>query len=397
MLKYPRTCSEDARRKLRPRPGFADGHAEVFGSRIRAPRARSLDSGSWGTLRVTLQAVTVGGPWLPVLFAVGQFAAATPPPEPTAIRIEFEAPSGCSSVDAFYEGVHSRTNRVRWAVEGEGAVQIRIRLFRAGTKIKGELRLSDQEGEKETRKVDGDTCDEVVEALALTVTLALDPSALFSSKVSNGTPGAMNQSSPGATAPGAMGPNQPRAAPLKVEQALEPPKAARFELGAAFMAANVISTGVSVGPAIVTRVIVPRTARESWSLDMTLLHAQDNWLRAAERGTFSLSALQLALCPLRSSLTSRVDVALCVDAMGGWLRASGLAFAHTNTVSRSWWSAGLQGSSSLRLVEELRLELTIGGDTPLIRRQFTINEPPESFAASPWLVFRGSAGLAYRF
>ena len=320
-----------------------------------------------------------------------------PAQEPTPIRIEFEAPSGCSSADAFYEGVHGRTDRVRWAVEGEISVQIRIRLFRAGTKIRGELRLSDQEGEKETRKVNGATCDEVVEALALTVTLALDPNALFAvGKNPNGATSEAANRPPAVPTPSPSSP--PRIGPSPNGAGLpEPVHRTQVELGAEFIASNFISTGVSAGPGVTLRIIAPRTASENWSAGMTLLHLQDDLLRTASEGTFSLTALEFTLCPLRSSPSMRLDLALCAAAMSGWLRANGLAFSHSYTVGRSWWSAGLRGSSSLRVAGGLRLELAIGGDVPLIRREFTVNEPAEHFAESPWLVFQGAVSLAYRF
>ena len=338
----------------------------------------------------------LGGSWLPVFVAVGQLAAALPP-EPTAVRIEVDAPSGCSSADAFYEGVHGRTDRVRWAVEGESAVQIRIRLFRAGTKIRGELRLSDQEGEKETRKVDGATCDEVVEALALTVTLALDPNAIFAANRNpNVAPGEAADRSSAVPAAGPLGP-PPTSPPPRRTDLPERATRTQVELGAQFIVANIVSNGLSAGPAIAVRIIPPLPGWGSWSLGMTLLHLQDDLLRTANQGTFSLNALEFTLCPLRSSGSSELDVGLCAAAMGGWLHANGLAFSYSYAVGRSWWSAGLQGTSSLKVAGALRLHLAIGADVPLIRREFTINEPAVRFAESPWLVFQGAVGLAYRF
>ncbi len=332
--------------------------------------------------------MAVGVFWFSLLVAAGQLSA-TPAAEPTAIRIEFDAPSGCSTADAFYEGVHARTDRVRWAVEGETAVQIRIRLYRAATtKIRGELRLSDQEGEKETRTVDGSTCDEVVEALALTVTLALDPSALLTGK--NPKPAADDSAATWVAVP----PPAPTAPPARMA---EPVRASHWEISADMMAASIISPGFSMGPALGARFLTPGSGFGSWVFGATLLHVQSDFLRSTERGAFSLTGLELALCPMRVDVTSDLDVALCAAMTSGWLRASGLDVSHAITVDRSWWSAGLRGTSSMRLAGGLRLEMRIGADVPLIRREFTVNEPAEPFAESPWLAFQGVLGFAYRF
>jgi hypothetical protein len=329
--------------------------------------------------------VTVGGFWPSLFVAAGQLSA-TPAAEPTAIRIEFDAPSGCSTADAFYEGVRARTDRVRWAVEEETAVQIRIRLHRTATKIRGELRLSDQEGEKETRTVDGSTCDEVVEALALTVTLALDPSALLAGK--NSKP------AQGGSAAEQVSVRPPAAPPARLP---EPPRVSQWEISADMMAASVMSPGTSVGPALGARFITPGSGLGSWVFGVTLLHVQSDFLRGAQRGVFSLTGLELALCPMRADVNSKLDLALCAAMTGGWLRASALAVSHANTVDRSWWSVGLRGTSSMRLAGGLRVEMRIGADVPLVRREFTVNEPAEPLAESRWLAFQGALGLAYRF
>ena len=333
-----------------------------------------------------------------MFIAAGQISAAQPH-EQTAVNIEFDSPSGCSSVDAFYEGVHGRTDRVRWATEGESAVQIRIRLFRAGPKIKGELRLSDQEGEKETRKVDGATCDEVVEALSLTVTLALDPSALVATSrnvaPSSGATGNLPTQS-GPMQPGQPGQRPPNA-PGNGRERLQHSASDQTELGAQMMVASLISPGVSIGPAVEGRYIVPKSTWSSWSIGLKLFHLQNDFLKTAEHGAFGLTALAFELCPLRFSATYRVDLAMCAPITGGWLRATGLAVSHTYTVGRSWWSVGLQSASSLMLADGLRLELSVGADAPLIHREFTVNEPSEPIAHSRWLVFQGALGLAYRF
>jgi hypothetical protein len=358
-----------------------------------------LRSGVQAQDRVNLPLVTVGGLMFPVFIAFGQIASGAPR-EPTPVKIEFDAPNGCSSVDAFYEGVHSRTNRVRWALEGETAVQIRIRLFRAGTKIKGELRLSDQEGEKETRKVDGATCDEVVEALSLTVTLALDPTALLVARKST-EPAAGEDDKNGAAraAPPALPPSTTGGqAPVQSRTPIAASASTiHSEFGAQFLAASVISPGASFGGALSARVIVPSYTLGKWSTGVTLLHVQNDLLKSASWGTFSLTALALDLCPVSAGST-QLDAQLCAVAVGGWLHGNGSGVvAHPDSVARSWWSLGLRADASMELVGALRLALDVGAQAPIIRREFVISTPNQTVGHTPYVAVLGGLGLRLRF
>src|SRR5262249_58311525 len=94
-------------------------------------------------------------------------ALAAPPSaagDSIAIRVEFDAPAGCSSADTFYGGLMARMNRARRAQPGEEAVHLAVRLTRVGNKVRGELRLMEGgQREADTRRVEGETCDAVVE------------------------------------------------------------------------------------------------------------------------------------------------------------------------------------------------------------------------------------------
>ena len=114
---------------------------------------------------------------LSVIGVLGLPEAATTT-EVTAIRIELEAPPECATAEAFYEAVRARTERARTVREGEAGVRVVVRLSRVGPRVHGELRVIGEHGESDTRRVDGGTCTEVVEALSLTVALAVDPTAI---------------------------------------------------------------------------------------------------------------------------------------------------------------------------------------------------------------------------
>jgi len=359
--------------------------------------------------------VAVGVLLLPVIIASGLSSAAQLQ-EPTPIRIEFDSPPGCSNVDAFYEGVHGRTDRVRRAGEGEKAVQIRVRLFRGGTTTKGELRLSDQSGDTESRKVEGSTCDEVVEALSLTTALALDPSAKLSTRTgpnttpdsaaatpTDGSASATSSTTAPSLPPTATKPQPPQktipVAPFAGGAIQAPSRSERthVDLAVQAVAATVVTSGISFGGAIGARVILPWQIQGTSSVGLTLLHARNDWLKAADLASVQLTALSLTGCPWRVRANSWLELEPCMTGTGGWLVASGLAVSHRETVGRTWWSAGLSGAASAALVGRFRLELNVGVTVPLIRRKFVTISPDQMVGETPWVATLASAGLAYRF
>src|SRR4051794_21782829 len=114
-----------------------------------------------------------GGALLLALIALGQPAA----PDDLPIRIDFEAPAGCSDTTAFQEGVASRIDRAALIRARKAGVKLVVRLARSRGGVHGELRMIDDRGATQPRKVDGASCAEAVEVLSLTAAIAIDPSA----------------------------------------------------------------------------------------------------------------------------------------------------------------------------------------------------------------------------
>src|SRR6476646_5570678 len=105
---------------------------------------------------------------LALFAAPGVTAAPAAPDVQQPFRVEFDAPAGCSEARAFSEGVLSRINRAAGARAHDAGVRLIVRLTRSKASVHGELRMIDDRGETETRKVDGTSCAEVVEVLSLT-------------------------------------------------------------------------------------------------------------------------------------------------------------------------------------------------------------------------------------
>jgi hypothetical protein len=118
------------------------------------------------------------GTWLSAVVAVaapssGEFASSSDK-QPIAVSVEFNSPPGCSERTSFESGLRARFPRVRLASTATAVWSLRVSVSLQNGGVKGELRLSDAQGETEYRTVDGADCSGVVEALSLTAALALE-------------------------------------------------------------------------------------------------------------------------------------------------------------------------------------------------------------------------------
>jgi hypothetical protein len=118
-----------------------------------------------------------GLPFAAALVAAGtlEIAAADDLGEP--IRLEYRAETGCPDEGAFVARVRARTARARLVGPGEHARTFVVELG-TGMRPSGSVTVMNGERSDGTRRLDADTCDEVADALALMVALALDPRAL---------------------------------------------------------------------------------------------------------------------------------------------------------------------------------------------------------------------------
>lgn len=322
-----------------------------------------------------------GGISLVELVVLG-WASAAAAPAPMPIRIDFEAPADCSTADAFYSGLRARTDLVRLAAEGEGGLNVRVRLTRvAPDKVHGELRVIQEGGETDTRTVEGASCDVVVEALSLTAALALDQ--------------VIEETAPPAPAPPpAAPPPPPRPAPPAAPRT-EPPF--RFELGARAVIAQAVVPFVSVGGALIARLTQRSDAVLSPSFGLALLHARNDLLQSPERASVGWTAAALDVCPLRWEIAGFLDARPCVLGMGGALGATGRGVSSPESVVRSWWSAGSSVRAAALIGAATSIEIEAGISVPLAHRRFTIGSPPTSVAETPVISPLASFGLVHTF
>jgi hypothetical protein len=299
------------------------------------------------------------------------------------VEIQLDAPEGCSTPDAFYGFLHSRTNRVRPAENGERRTTLQVRLTRARGQILGELRMVDDHGGTDTRKVHGASCDEVVQALSLTAALALDPAALLT------VPAATASANPESTAP-----TPPAAAESAVRATLPPPAATAavqpettlpvpgFELAAGPVAMTAAAGSLSPGIAVSARKSFGKEGVLLPSFGLDLAYVRNDLVQSPQQAQVALASLGVTACPLRLP-AGRLALRPCVLLLGGWLSATGRQVTHVSTVDRSWLSAGATLRASVFLGLGFWLEAEGGASLPLLRRRFYTTLPSNVVAETP--------------
>ena len=387
-----------------------------------------------------MDAVTPAGIGLWALVALAQTGPAVSVP----VRVEFDAPTGCSDAEAFFSGVLARTRHVHRARPGETAVRLTVHVTRAGGRIRGELRVNEAGGEAETRRVDGASCAEVVQVLSLTAALAIDPTAsLLAPAVAEKPPAAptsvrpsppvaaspvSGRTSAGAAAvpaaapvaaqpPPASPPAAPTAAPtppvappppvsppaptagppqpptvalapapvVPGEPRREPPRDSGPRFGASLVGARVLTSSLGLGASLWGR--LGTTTREGLTPSVTLaaLYLPGDFFGSGDNLGIGWIALATTGCPGWAP-GGRVRVEPCARLTVGVLSATDHSVNAPRSVTRWWGSAGAVVRLTARLGGGLMLDVDAGVDLPFVTRRFitttTVTNQPVGATAS---------------
>lgn len=304
-------------------------------------------------------------------------------PDATAIRIELDAPPDCSTAEAFYEAVRARTERVRPVKEGEAGVRVVVKLTRVGTRAHGELRVIGDRGESDTRRVDGATCTEVVDALSLTVALAVDPTARLAL--------------PPRPAPPPAPTPRPACPELPPPPEVPPPEPRRFEVrvGVHAVAMGEVSPFVNFGGALSVRVTTPLIPASSFGL--SILRLQNDVFSSAHNASVRSTLFELTACPERFGDRHVFTFEPCALGYGGWLGATGRSVKSTSEVTRSYFALGGMLIGSAPLNDHWIVELRGGFALPIARRRFVVSNPVREVGETPSIAALGGLGITYSF
>jgi hypothetical protein len=283
-----------------------------------------------------------------------------PQAEIEAIAVELE--SGCVTAAEFIERVESRTPRTRGAAPGEPARRVRVTI-EGNERIVGRLVVAGKDGALVVREVEGATCPEVVDALALVLAVTLDPLTEPRIPTDTSPPPAPVKPTP----PLAPRPSQPntRRVPARVVRdvgfrhvvgaeatflvgLVDQPMAG---LGARYATSR--ETGTS------TTLLLTLGAFATFAADAQADHATGGRIR------YRLQALDAGVCPVVALVHARVRLYPCAALTVGRLQARGIDLPGDRSDAVPFFAAALAGRASLELVGPLALMGAAGLSFPL--------------------------------
>jgi hypothetical protein len=327
------------------------------------------------------------------------------------VEVQFEGPAACSEAKAFFASLRSRTTHVRTAENDEPRTTLQVRLSRDRAHVVGELRIIDDSGATDTRRVRGATCDDVVQALSLTAALALDPTAVLS--VSPEEPGTSVPALGSAASSGSENPPTTDKAPVvekKPEPVAEKPEKPALEetptspprpvpgftLGAKLLGLSLLDGKFSPGLEFEAHKNLGHGPVFRPALGLALVYARNDVLHTPSAAAAALLAAGATVCPVRLS-AGLFTAQPCAALWAGMLRTAGRQLTRENQVSHFWLSAGL----TLRLLATLghgfALQAEAGFQSPLIRRRYYATIPSNVIAETPTISPVVGLGLTYGF
>jgi len=91
-----------------------------------------------------------------------------------AVRLVYRGGKGCPPPEAFRSALLSRSDAVRFSGGEDGYRLIRVRVSVEGARATGRLEVELPTGVSRVREIDGETCKDVVDALALVAALTIE-------------------------------------------------------------------------------------------------------------------------------------------------------------------------------------------------------------------------------
>jgi hypothetical protein len=309
------------------------------------------------------------------------------------IRIEYEAPPACPTAEAFASAVTARTSKMRFAAPNEEARTFSIVIDPTGASLEGRLVMRDAEGSEVVRAVASRSCDDIADALAIIVGLAVDPTASITRRavsISASRAAAEPTSTPATTTP------PPDRSLADTSNHAEPRARWSFWAAADGRETSAVAPSPSVGPELAIE-----TRRES-STGMTpalrlgfLAAAAPSEVTSAGIAQFRWLAAVATACPLEVLSSELATVRPCAQSDVGQAYVSGSNAPLARTVHAMWWDAGGSLRLTSRLGPRVDTELEAGAIFPIVRNQFHF-EPATPVHAVPPVGFTASVGLAMK-
>jgi hypothetical protein len=316
------------------------------------------------------------------------------------IRLTYNAPAACSSEGAFLQEVSARTARARRAVRNERARAFAVTVVLEESKIRGHLEITGVDGSISTREVTGDTCAEVVSALALTTALSIDPLASVAPASGTEVPGASEDaglprdqlattaaqaSNPTVNPQGAEAPAEPNQAPISqasdrggassaastTRGSTERP---HWAVGGGALVLAGLAPGLAVAGELFGAVDAKATGvlAPSFRLSLEWAGASAQFQPQPLGADLIWLLARFETCLLRFSGSSEFFASICAALQGGVLHSSGASsgLQVNSDVYKPWVAPEALGRLTLALSPRWFIDGAAGIIVPLIRYHF---------------------------
>jgi hypothetical protein len=283
-----------------------------------------------------------------------------------ADQVDYQADAGCPDRGSFLQAAARKSASASLTAAGPLKVQLRATPG-------GYTGVLERRGNGGARVLSGARCEEVADALALTLALSLVP---------------------------------PRDEPPAVVAAVAPPPLpargrAAFTLNAGLRGGGGVSgepmMGVSVGVGLSRSQL---DEARSWNLALEG-GVRLSWNRSdvagePARARFELVAASLDLCPVHAGM-GRARASLCGLAEAGILSGRGIDVAHPRWGRSAWLALG--GGLQLELALTRRWQVVASGQVawPLLATRFVFTQPDMPVARTAGVVPSATLALAARF
>lgn len=303
------------------------------------------------------------------------------------VSVWYRTSEGCPDGSAFVARLSALGTRARLASVGD-RVDFVVTLGSASGESSGRLERQTRGGTVAIREYRDPRCEQVAEALALTLELALEPSAAASGAAPDGV---------------ALAADPLDAAPVQDTPATRDAPASSGELDARQTSSlslglqGALTTGVAPSPLPGVAAFVELTRPAAWidAARASLVMAYGR-SRAAQREIEVLrAAARLEAC-VSVWGPSVLDVGPCLAAEGGVLRAAGEDELGAADVG-AWAAALAHVRAAVRSSERLSFELQVGAMFPLVRYQMGTRDGGADWYRTGAVGLDAAVGAALRF
>jgi hypothetical protein len=310
------------------------------------------------------------------------------------IHLLLSGADGCSSLRELLASIQKRNGRVRLAAGGEAASTVAFRVWHTNTGLTGELSVRGVDGSASTRQVSGDSCEGVLETLALTASLALQSAweqhdEMTASKVE-------------ATAGAPPEPAKLVATSKSPDSSSKPPGSAPspgsrllVEAGAQAALSQVVAPHLNVGGGVLARARWQRDELFSPSLSVSALHTRNELFESSRHAAMHVTGVSAVLCPVALRPHRQWRVEPCWMTTGARLQALGRELDFEQSVSRSWWGTGALARLAFEPSRRFAFELEGGALLPLVDRRFVALPSRTVLGSTPVIAPIATAGVVY--